>query len=443
MVSLTAILLGYIALTSLRSTDAAPLDDGVFMQIDSVSVLNHDSPVFSGPINLDLHPLQVMDTANATDDGDIHVNEVPAAADLARLNDFFGQPMEVNVKNLVTSATVAPVPWPSSYWPTFEDGINYRWNGDDEPSPAEKYARAFGLDEAALLDAVSRSNGILSQAGRPQCTSNSDCSSLGDGSRCGKRRGETTGTCIPTWYGICHAWAPAAVLEPEPRCPVMTNGVTFRPFDIKALVTQIYDGGVIGLVFTGARYDGPVNGPKDQYGRFTDAAYRDLNPGFFHIAFSNILGKFKRGFIIDVNAGPQVWNQPVRSYQVLEQTMYTPAAAARRYFNVNNYPFNNKAKSIQYVRTRVRWIVEANEDGPLVDTGRVDSYTQQAEYTYLLELDNAGNIIGGEWVGSSKANHPDFLWFATDRPNIDATIGVGLRYKDVRALIEQSASATC
>src|SRR5687768_12153846 len=32
--------------------------------------------------------------------------------------------------------------WPSTYWPTYEDSINTRWNGT-ELSPAEKYDRAF------------------------------------------------------------------------------------------------------------------------------------------------------------------------------------------------------------------------------------------------------------------------------------------------------------
>ncbi len=31
-------------------------------------------------------------------------------------------------------------------------------------------------------------------------------------------------------------------------------------------------------------------------------------------------------------------------------------------------------------------------------------------YEYVLELNAKGEIIGGEWVGSSKEEHPDFLW---------------------------------
>ena len=32
------------------------------------------------------------------------------------------------------------------------------------------------------------------------------------GESCSMREGQTSGRCIPTWWGICHAWAPAAIL---------------------------------------------------------------------------------------------------------------------------------------------------------------------------------------------------------------------------------------
>lgn len=33
-------------------------------------------------------------------------------------------------------------------------------------------------------------------------------------------------------------------------------------------------------------------------------------------------------------------------------------------------------------------------------------------YDYVLEIDGAGQIIGGEWLGTSKDFHPDFLWYS-------------------------------
>ncbi|TMW66855.1 hypothetical protein Poli38472_011971 [Pythium oligandrum] len=340
------------------------------------------------------------------------------STDVARLEQFYGASMQKNVAQLPKSGQVVTTPWPSSYWPIYLDGINYRWNGAD-PSPAEKYATAFGLNVDEFTRTVSKANGVLSQASRRSCSADTDCASLNDGSACAKHLGSTTGYCIPTWFGICHAWAPAAMLEAEPVCPVTKNNVTFQPFDIKALMTEIYDGASVRTVFTGARFNGNDNAPnnRDKYGRFVDGARRDLGPGFFHIAIANIMGLRRNSFIVDVSAGSEVWNQPVKSYEILESSILTPRHAARQFYRTTRYPFNAAAANIMYVKNRFTWVVEANEDGPLVSTGRAGSFLQSQDLTYLLEVDREGNIIGGEWVGDSNSNHPDFLWFPVARPS--------------------------
>lgn len=356
--------------------------------------------------------------------------------DIRKLETFFKTKMEMNLKKLPTRGVVMPAPWPSSYWPIYQDGINAVWS-DGEASAAEKYAKAYGLNVKTFQDAVSKSNGVLSQSSRRACKADSDCTSLKDGSKCGKRKGESAGFCIPTWFGICHAWAPAAILEPEPKCAVKQNGVTFQPLDIKALVTDVYDGAAVDTVFTGVRYNGG-NDAKDRWGRHVDPAYRDLGAGYFHTAVTNILGKFKKSFVVDVTAGPEVWNQPVRGFQVKELRRFKPSEAARNFYATATYPFNPRAKSIAYVKTRLSWVVEALEDGELVGTGRVDSYTTGADYTYLLELDRSDNIIGGEWLWTSNDNHPDFLWFPTGMPAANAVTSTGLSYKNVKDLINRS-----
>ncbi|ORZ39269.1 the Gp42 Transglutaminase from phytophthora Sojae, partial [Catenaria anguillulae PL171] len=323
-----------------------------------------------------------------------------------------------------------------------QDSLNARWAPNELP-PSDKYAKAFGLNVAQFRDAVSRTNGILSQSGRRACSSNQDCRTLNDGSVCSKRDGEIRGVCIPTWFGICHAWAPASIMEPEPKCPVTRNGVTFRPFDIKALLTLAWDGARAPTVFTGARYNGPENAAKDRFGRFTDAAYRDLNPGFLHMYMTNVLGRFGKSFVVDVTASAEVWNQPIRSYQVVQENVMSPRNAARRFFNSNTYPFNPQAKAVAYVKTKLAWIVEGGEDGALVGTPRMYAYTATKEYEYLLELDRASQIIGGEWVGQSMQDHPDFAWFPGQRPKLDTVTSVGLSYRNVRELLDESIRGRC
>jgi hypothetical protein len=361
-----------------------------------------------------------------------------SSSDIGRLETYFKTSMEKNAKKLATKGNAPTMPWPSSYWPVYLDGINYQWS-QNQPSPAEKYATAFGLNTQTFMASISQATGILSQSTRTSCFSNAQCTSLGDGSVCAKRAGQWQGYCIPSWFGICHAWTPAAILESEPKCAVTKNGVTFQVMDIKALLTQIYDGAQLETVFTGVRFNGvDSTTPKDKYGRYTDSSRRDLGPGYMHIAMANILGRFKKTFILDVTGGAEVWNQPIYSYEVLKQTEMTTQQGAKKYFNTNKYPFNSKAKSLMYVQTKVTWMVEALEDGPLVTNGRANLYTNSDTYSYLLELDSSKNIIGGEWVDKSKDDHPDFLWFATGKPADSTVTSVGLSYNTVRSLLEDS-----
>ncbi|GMF26638.1 unnamed protein product [Phytophthora fragariaefolia] len=360
--------------------------------------------------------------------------------DIAKLEAYFGTKMETNLKNLPTKCIHTPSPWPGPYWPTYQDSINVQWS-EGEASPAEKYAKAFGLDVTDFMGKVSKNNGIDSMSKRTQCTSDNDCAALNDGSLCGIRAGASSGYCIPTWYGICHAWTPASILEAEPNCPVTHNGVTFHPMDLKALVSLVYDGASVPAVFTGTRFNGGADTP-DEYGRHSSAAYRDLNPAYFHIAAANLLGKLNATFIADVTAGAEVWNQPVRGFKVYEQTDMSLKEAAQTFYGLETYPWNAAAKSITYIKSRLSWIFETYTDGPLVSSGQVDKYTTGAYYTYLLEMDDSGTIIGGEWVYDSDDDHPDFIWFPKAKPAADTVTSVGLSYADVSMLLAKAVACS-
>ncbi|KAJ8522348.1 hypothetical protein ON010_g17712 [Phytophthora cinnamomi] len=347
--------------------------------------------------------------------------------------------MEMTLKDLPTVGVHTPSPWPGPYWPTYQDSINVVWE-EGQPSASEKYAKAFGKDVKTFMDAVSKKNGIDSQSGRKKCTKDSDCA-VASGASCAIRDGKTSGYCIPMWFGICHAWAPAAITEHEPNCPVTHNGVTFQPLDIKALISSVYDGAKVGTVFTGARFNGGADTP-DEYGRHSNAAYRDLNPAYFHVAAANLLGKLNTTFVVDVSANAEVWNQPVRGFKVFEQTAMSLEEGAQTFYGLESYPWNAAAKSLVYVKSRLSWIVETYTDGGLVASGEVNQYTAGKYYHYLLELDDAGEIIGGEWVYGSDDDHPDFLWLPKGKPAATAVTSIGLSYADVSMLLEKSVACT-
>lgn len=201
-----------------------------------------------------------------------------------------------DINTLPSSGIASNIPWPGDYWPAWRDGINYVWRASD-PSASLKYSvsQTNGIfsppDSYSLENQVSRYFGIDLWRRNAQCVADSNCMS---GSKCGIRRGQSVGSCIPVWFGICHAWAPASIMEPGPRCSVTYNNVLFNIMDLKALITQLYAQSGIPTAFAGTRCN--IDSPRDQYGRFIDPRCRDVTPDFFHIAISNLIGIQRRSF---------------------------------------------------------------------------------------------------------------------------------------------------
>jgi hypothetical protein len=322
--------------------------------------------------------------------------------------------------------------WPGPYWPTYMDGINQRWDGENSLSPVEKYAKAFGLSAQILANAVSRKSGIDSQASGQRCTSPTECGS----SEYAIRNGATEGRCIPMWFGICHAWAPVAIVEAEPMKAVTVNNVTFEPMDLKALITQIYDTASFGTIFTGQRCN-LKNPPVDNYGRFVNEECRDISPEFFHLTLTNYIGRFGKSFVADLDADYQVWNHPVVSYEIEAQEKLSAEDVMRLYFpkaNSTVYPFNTGAKGFLYVKTKMNYITESDES----TSGLREKYTRSKYYQYILELDDQEYIVGGEWIGKSLEEHPDFIFVPVGTVNPNASILGGIKYSEVKKLIELS-----
>ena len=436
------------------------------------------------------------------------------------------------------SAEVAP--WAGNYWPTWQDNINYRWDGANSDAPATKYGAAYGVN--GIEDAVSRHHGIDANSSRKACTSNSDCDPE-MGEACAKREGNEDGRCIPTWWGICHAWAPASILYREPQQPVTRNGVTFKVNDIKALLTLATENVSVKFVSRRCNDDeGRGQITYDEYGRpDPDGSCIDTNPATYHLLLANYLGLRQQSFVEDRTFDDEVWNQPLRGYRVTKLEAIDAAtanglvgvqaeggaseeasgvAAAREwthfgpfdlaegakvtatmtgqndadlyvrlgaqpttstydcrpyssssnetcevtgdgtqaYVSVRGYAassdfelsvtaggalpagylFNPQAARFYHVKTEVDYIAEsaASTDGNLAST--IDRYTHTDRYEYVLEADDAGRLLGGEWIGASKRNHPDFLWLPTAAPSSARIAGGKIKLSDVVSLWQDS-----
>lgn len=243
---------------------------------------------------------------------------------------LFSADLKYALADLPQQGEAAMIPWASSYWPTYQDSINHKWDGPASEAPSTKYGKAFGV--SGVEDAVSRFRGIDSNGSRKTCTQTSECNA-DIGEQCSIRDGKTEGRCVPTWFGICHAWAPAAILTAEPKHPVTHNGVTFKVNDIKALVTLAHDSVVNKFVSLRCDKDDRPGAEEaddvdlDESGRPTDPACRDSNAGSFHVLITNYLGIQRASFVFDQTFDDEVWNQPLRGYRVVEQREVSVADA--------------------------------------------------------------------------------------------------------------------
>jgi len=348
--------------------------------------------------------------------------------------------LERNINQLPQHGEASPIPWSGSYWRMSRDGIAYRWDGARSYSPARKYQAAFGGDN--VEDHVSAARGVDSQRNAKSCVYTSDCNeSLAE--ECGKRNGRRTGRCIPSWFGICNGWAASAILFPEPRHAVVHGGVTFKVQDIKALLSMAHTS-------TSARrvalrcYNSTKTGTlqRDAFGRPSGRGCRDTNPGTFHLLLANYLGLRRMSFVEDRTFDRPIWNQPLRGYDVLEAREVPPHEATRLVtggYSSSEYRFNHRAKRFVYVKTQVSYIKESSPTAGGNLSANIDHFTGRDVYEYILELNVENAIIGGEWIGSSLQNHPDFLWLPLG-PKAATVAGGAIRYDVVKALAAASVA---
>ncbi len=322
----------------------------------------------------------------------------------------------LNAMENLKSATLSTLPWSDSYWPlargqlarryadsSYSDSWNWQSNYNfflkhppkdsqtEDLSPAEKYDLLMGDKQWNLTQSQwERGKRYLAQYGK-----------------------------IERWVGICEGWAGAAISLNEPVQVVETftaDGRKLRwyPSDIKALASQIWATGTPPVHFVGGRC-GERHPPKDSNGRIKSQACFDTNPGTWHMGIVNQLGVAKRYLIMDAVYDFEVWNQPVYAYEFKyfnpqthkSASSWQEATIEKSQFTKDKFKTyrSPSTQTVVGVLMTVRYIVE-NNPSHAVGSSR---NTRQVRYTYDLEIDKNGNIIGGEWYTNK---HPDFLWAA-------------------------------
>lgn len=266
-------------------------------------------------------------------------------------------------------------------------------NGVDVLSPSEKYDLLTGSREPALTQ-------VMWQEGKEYQDN----------------YGEVEG-----WMGICHGWAPAAIMEERPTQAIVLRSMNDRwnlpllPSEIKGLVSYSWATNSYSSMTLGSRCH-QKNPARDENGRLIDRFCQDLNPGVWHEVVVNMVGRQKRSFVMDATYDYQVWNQPVKEYSYVYFNPSTGMTSGnfkevvQKISDVQNDPYakyrSPDAKYIIGVNMKLAYVSETSANNSTVDVEENDSIVW-VEYSYDLELDNNYQILGGEW---RTEGHPDFVW---------------------------------
>lgn len=371
--------------------------------------------------------------------------------------------LQKNLFELPTKAYLATAAWTDTYWPTYRDSTNVQWQGKGTLSPLQKYDAAFNewmvpanFTELRAYDPRNCTDGFDAEYYESQGPA-ARFMSENKGNKKARdlvyRNGadsepvcdDETREAVETWWGLCHAWAPAAINEPEPIHPVTINGVTFYSADIKALIQTVYDRSNSRILGGRCNTKEPE---RDERGRIKDPACRDTNAGSFHLIMSNFLGIHNMALLEDRTYNYEVWNQPVVGFEVTQMTEID-VAKANELLGVegDTYIYNDDAKRFAEVFATVKYITESEAEAEAL-MPVISRYTRSDNYKYILEMDADGNIIGGEWL-QGRAQHstwgvseqPDFLWFSTGPAAGAYGSNPYVSYDKVKELIELSRRA--
>ncbi|MGB0648387.1 MAG: proprotein convertase P-domain-containing protein [Bradymonadia bacterium] len=368
------------------------------------------------------------------------------AWDYVNRPEAFELPLTLQIDSLPLQGEVDVIPWTETYWPSMDDSMNARWLNARTLSPLEKYDVAFNgwrpPEGFMALRPLTRENCASGQwdpeyyeqlgpaakrwsdlKGNGRARNGIDDDGDGQIDECDDLDG------IEGWWGSCHAWVPASLLEKEPLEAVEYNGVRFEVSDVKALLILLYDESRQIAVGERCIQDNPV---RDAQGRIIDPDCRNTNAGTFHLLVTNMIGLLNRPLGEDRVNNRQVWNQPISGYRIEKQLEISRSEALTR-LNLSPeqaYIYNEAATRFVEVRLALDYITESHPSTEAM-ASTIRDYIRTDVYQYILELNDMGDIIGGEWLPSGLAStnvnedRPDYLWIAlgpgrTPIPEIDA-----------------------
>ena len=292
--------------------------------------------------------------------------------------DRFEEDYVYTFTDLPLGGNLEKTPWSGDYWAKNKGGISYRWQTDERftyTSYTEDELKMMSSEEISLLSPAEKYDILVEHYDYPLNTR-----ALASGN-----------TNEAAWAGYCHGWAPAAHRYEEPKPMTLTNGdgieIPFGSSDIKALLTY-FEGEVANSTFVGHDWSSTIYslGSTCFSAEILDPACHDSNPAAFHVVLTNRIGIMDMGFNMDVDKGYEKWNQPVYAYRSQILTTRPPSGQSA------------DETVVEYImETEVHWAMEIHPMWePVLLTEHQNS--ESKTYTYSIEVDKDGEIIGGQWL---------------------------------------------
>jgi len=245
------------------------------------------------------------------------------------------------------SAEADIIPWSGYWWPTSSGGLatGLRYRG--HPAPIEKYE-------------------LLKDGRYPGVATTWEMQNHYD-------------PTAPGWYGLCHAWASAAVMEDIDFKPSSYENILFYVGDKKGLISACHGSDLKELA--------------------SGSAVEVFHQWLLYYIKDNGLA-----FVADLAPSEEFWSYPIYKYS-MEIT---------------------ESGSRQSVSCRI-WYASDFVDPDFQGTEPLSEF-----YTYELYLDGDGEVTGGAWTGTSAYNHPGFMW----RPIAQVSTNPHLDYGIIKEIAE-------
>ncbi|MBC7533266.1 MAG: hypothetical protein H7318_16975 [Oligoflexus sp.] len=304
---------------------------------------------------------------------------------------------------LPLQASLTPAPWSDAIYPDTSNGLAFRF-------AAKNNATQYRLDPPAQLKDLN----LLSPIEKYDLLLDHQQWELTGAERL--RTSAKDGKAVDPRRSLAQDWAAASIIFAEPG-PIRLSSESGRsiPFgssDIKALLTRfvsqhsLADEGVETRSLGGVcRLD------SDSFRRVLEArtiapdSWKELkfedcfsiNAGAFHLALTNLLGLRQESFILDPVLDQEFTHFPVVSFK--SESLGTAVEDDNHHQNLQ-------------IKTLVSYIVPS----PSSSSKNKAPSLRSSTYRYTIELDEAGDIVGGTWLGQDA---PQVAWMQ-NRPKFTA-----------------------